>query len=198
MHERHDMTQIIPKTNSIIINGVASCVCTLDISPPHIYDGLPRRQTEGGKDKKFKQYPVRRRWIGHTSSPHVPLVLQRWHQCSDVVVSLCAKTIIHTEQKSIRAPDDSSPLWQSLQVVGVWITLLCWLKGAASGTQKPFLFPKGQSIRNWLFSPGHRLYFWNYAIIGSEWFSWDCESPAAHTVANLKSVEKKVTALSER
>lgn len=143
MHERHDMAQIIPKTNSLIINGAANCVCVLDISPPYIYNRLPHRQMEGGKDKKSKQCPVRRRWGGHRSFPHVPAVLTPAQWCGRKAV--CQKCI-QTEQKSIHAPADSSSsllwLWQSLQAVGVWIMLLCWLKGAASGTQKPFDFRK--------------------------------------------------------
>lgn len=80
--------------------------------------------------------------------------------CCDVVLNLCAKTTIETEKKSMHVPADSSwwPLWlqPSLQVVGVWITFLCWIKGAAApGTQKPFYFREVNQWENWLISPGH-------------------------------------------
>lgn len=60
MHERYDAAQIVPKTNSLVINVVASRVCVVHIGPPRTYDRLPHRQMEGGRDKKAKHCPVRR------------------------------------------------------------------------------------------------------------------------------------------
>lgn len=120
-------------------------------------------------------------------------------RCSDVAVNLSARATMETEQKSIPAPTNSSSqlpwLWQSLQVVGVWITSLCWIQGAASGTQQRFLFPKGQSIgKPSRFPPGTPLYFWNYAIIGF-WMSLmgaSQRSLSTYSIAEPVVLQRKV------
>lgn len=71
MHERYDMSQIIPQTNGHIINGAVSCACML-------YIGSIRRKRATWAYGKWRgqgiKALVRRGWIDHRSFPHVSLV----------------------------------------------------------------------------------------------------------------------------
>lgn len=74
MHERHDVAQIIPKTNSLIINGAAASelrVHVLDINRPQTCDRL-QKQADGRWQRTRKQSGRRRILYCHMQSHSVP------------------------------------------------------------------------------------------------------------------------------
>lgn len=116
-------SQIIPKTNSLIINGaVGFCVHVLAISPPHMYDRLPHRRAEVAGKGKSRQYPVRRGWIDHWSfptCPHGAAVLTPVQPLPELQHRACRNQYPHQTIPHCFCDYDDHPRWLSMNQVMV-------------------------------------------------------------------------------
>lgn len=123
MHEHHNKAQIVRKTNRLIISGVASCVCLLDISPlPHTGRWkVARTRNQGGVQWGEDENAIDIFHVTHWCYSSCQNYNTDWAE-----INMCSRRSL------IVAP------------VIMTITKGGWTmdrtKGTAFGTQKPFCF----------------------------------------------------------